>query len=168
MGGSFNPVHERHMEIAKRALAEQALDRVVFLPTGNPPHKREGLAGAEDRYEMTRLMVLGEPSMSASRAEIDREGVTTFTDLSNSTSPNTPLNDANNDMSKQFNDSGLFMVKVMTPSSMSLKRDSLPPMISALQTSILFHASVEEMIKGTPQQSKLPLASTCRGSISGK
>ena len=75
MGGSFNPIHERHMEIAKCALDTQSLDRIVFLPTGNPPHKRTGLADAEDRYEMTRLAVMGAPLMSVSREEIDREGV---------------------------------------------------------------------------------------------
>ncbi len=75
MGGSFNPIHERHLDIAVCALKEQELNRIIFLPTGNPPHKREGLAEAEHRYEMTRLMVSGSAAMSASREEIDREGV---------------------------------------------------------------------------------------------
>ncbi len=75
MGGSFNPIHERHMEIAMCAMSEQKLDRVMFLPTGNPPHKREGLADAGHRFEMTRLCVTGIPGFTASRMEIDREGV---------------------------------------------------------------------------------------------
>lgn len=75
MGGSFNPIHKRHLELATCALGEQSLGRVVFLPTGNPPHKRDGLEDAEHRFEMTRLMISGVPLMSASRAEIDREGV---------------------------------------------------------------------------------------------
>ena len=75
MGGSFNPIHERHLEIARAALSAKLADRVIFLPTGNPPHKREGLLDAEDRFEMTRLMVMGQPLMTASREEIDREGV---------------------------------------------------------------------------------------------
>lgn len=75
MGGSFNPIHERHLELAICAMKEQKLDRVIFLPTGNPPHKREGLEDAEHRFEMTRLCMIGLPKCSASRMEIDREGV---------------------------------------------------------------------------------------------
>lgn len=75
MGGSFNPIHERHLEIAACAATEQRLDRVIFLPTGNPPHKHEGLAEAEHRYEMTRLSVSGMPNCEVSHMELDREGV---------------------------------------------------------------------------------------------
>lgn len=75
MGGSFNPIHERHVEMARAAQKEFALDRLIFLPTGNPPHKRQGLADAEDRYEMTRLTVFGLPGCAASRTELDRQGV---------------------------------------------------------------------------------------------
>ena len=35
MGGSFNPIHERHVEMAQCAKKEYKLDRVIFLPTGN-------------------------------------------------------------------------------------------------------------------------------------
>ena len=75
MGGSFNPIHVRHLEMAACAKNEFHLDRIIFLPTGNPPHKRVGLEDAEDRYEMTRLAVYGKPGFSASRMEIDREGI---------------------------------------------------------------------------------------------
>ena len=75
MGGSFNPIHERHIEMAVCAKKELKLNRVLFLPTGNPPHKREGLADAEHRFEMTRLAVFGMTDCTASRMEIDREGV---------------------------------------------------------------------------------------------
>ena len=75
MGGSFNPIHERHLEMAACAKREQKLERIIFLPTGNPPHKHEGLEDAEDRFEMTRLAVQGVPGFTASRMELDREGV---------------------------------------------------------------------------------------------
>lgn len=75
MGGSFNPIHVRHLEMAACAQREFELDRIIFLPTGNPPHKRVGLEDAEDRYEMTRLAIYGKPGFSASRMEIDREGI---------------------------------------------------------------------------------------------
>ena len=75
MGGSFNPIHARHIEMAACARREFDLDRIIFLPTGNPPHKRAGLEDAEDRFEMTRLAVHGMPGFSPSRMEIDREGI---------------------------------------------------------------------------------------------
>jgi nicotinate-nucleotide adenylyltransferase len=61
--------------MAACALNEARLNRVVFLPTGNPPHKHEELAAAEHRFEMTRLATLREPRFCVSRIEIDREGV---------------------------------------------------------------------------------------------
>ncbi len=75
MGGSFNPIHVRHLEIAECARREHKLNRVIFLPTGNPPHKHEGLESAEDRFEMTRLAIFGRQDQTASRMEIDREGI---------------------------------------------------------------------------------------------
>lgn len=75
MGGSFNPIHARHLAIAASALQEAKLDRIVFIPTGNPPHKHQDLADAEHRFEMTRLATLREPRFSATRIELDREGV---------------------------------------------------------------------------------------------
>lgn len=75
MGGSFNPIHARHMEMARCAMREQRLDRVIFLPTGNPPHKHEALADAENRFEITRLAVFGIQGFTASRMELDREGI---------------------------------------------------------------------------------------------
>ena len=74
MGGSFNPIHLAHVHLARQALAGGWADEVVFLPTGNPPHKRAGLADKEHRYAMTCLAIAGEENMRASRVEIDREG----------------------------------------------------------------------------------------------
>ena len=74
MGGSFNPIHERHLEMASCALKEAGLDRVLFLPTGNPPHKKTGLEEAEHRYEMTRLAVSGIPGFEPCRVELERKG----------------------------------------------------------------------------------------------
>lgn len=75
MGGSFNPIHVGHINMARAALAGGHVDRVIFLPSGNPPHKRAGLEDKHDRYAMTCLAVEGEARMSVSREEIDREGV---------------------------------------------------------------------------------------------
>ena len=75
LGGSFNPIHLAHVHLAREALAGGHVDEVVFLPTGNPPHKGAELAGRQARYEMTCLAVEGEANMSVSREEIDRQGV---------------------------------------------------------------------------------------------
>lgn len=75
MGGSFNPIHLAHVHLAREALSGGYVDEVIFLPTGNPPHKGAELAGRQERYEMTCLAVAGEARMSVSREEIDREGV---------------------------------------------------------------------------------------------
>ena len=75
MGGSFNPIHRRHLQIAESALLEMKLDRVLFIPNGNPPHKQQELADAAHRFEMTRLAVIPYKKFTASDIEITRDGV---------------------------------------------------------------------------------------------
>ena len=75
MGGSFNPIHCGHMNLARAALENALADEVLFLPTGNPPHKRDGLADKNDRFAMVELALEGEARMKASREEGDRQGV---------------------------------------------------------------------------------------------
>ncbi len=75
MGGTFNPPHIGHINAARTALSRVPLDRVIFIPTGVPPHKEmaEGSACSEARLEMTRFAA---ESIGAevSEAEIRREG----------------------------------------------------------------------------------------------
>ncbi len=75
MGGSFNPVHIGHVHLARAALDAGCAERVLFLPTGNPPHKRSGLADKLDRLQMVCLAIEGEAHMDVCREEVDREGV---------------------------------------------------------------------------------------------
>ncbi len=75
MGGSFNPVHCGHVYLARAAIESGAVDSVLFLPTGNPPHKHDGLADKYDRLRMVELAIENEQGMSVSREEIDRGGV---------------------------------------------------------------------------------------------
>ena len=75
MGGSFNPVHCGHVALARAALESGRVERVLFLPTGNPPHKKEGLADKFDRLHMVELAVEHEAGMAVCREEIDRDGV---------------------------------------------------------------------------------------------
>ncbi len=56
LGGSFNPIHNGHLHIAKYVLEALALDRIIFIPTGDPPHKpATSLAPASHRLEMVKL-----------------------------------------------------------------------------------------------------------------
>lgn len=75
MGGSFNPIHCGHVALARAALESSRVERVLFLPTGNPPHKKEGLADKFDRLRMVELAVEHEAGMAVCREEIDRDGV---------------------------------------------------------------------------------------------
>jgi len=75
MGGSFNPVHIGHVNLARAALDAGCVEKVLFLPTGNPPHKKSGLADKLDRLQMVRLAIAGETDMDVCREEVDREGV---------------------------------------------------------------------------------------------
>ncbi len=54
-GGSFDPVHIGHTAVAKKAKEQFDLDKVIFIPTGNMPHKKGCKASDEDRIEMLRL-----------------------------------------------------------------------------------------------------------------
>lgn len=74
-GGSFNPIHNGHLTIARVGHDKLRLDRMLFIPAGDPPHKREGsLAPAHDRYEMVRLAIADIPSFDLSDIEIRRTG----------------------------------------------------------------------------------------------
>lgn len=56
LGGSFNPIHNGHLHIANYVYSTLSLDRVIFIPTGDPPHKPStSLAPAHHRLEMVKL-----------------------------------------------------------------------------------------------------------------
>jgi len=75
MGGTFNPIHNGHLVTAQEALSQFKLDKVIFIPTGNPPHKIENeVASAEDRYTMTVIATSSNSNFFVSRMEIDRKG----------------------------------------------------------------------------------------------
>ncbi len=74
-GGSFNPIHFGHLIVA-RSIAEQLMvDRLIFLPAAEPPHKigAQLLEGAH-RAEMIRLAIKGEPHFELSEHEQERAG----------------------------------------------------------------------------------------------
>lgn len=74
-GGSFNPIHYGHLLLADEILEYLALDRVLFVPAGVPPHKPPAsLAPAADRYTMVKLAVAGDPRFEVSDVEVRRPG----------------------------------------------------------------------------------------------
>ncbi len=75
MGGTFNPVHQGHIAMALAAMDAASLDRVLFLPDGQPPHKT-GIAPAEDRWRMVVAATAGIKHLEPCRMELDREGTT--------------------------------------------------------------------------------------------
>jgi nicotinate-nucleotide adenylyltransferase len=69
-GGTFDPVHNGHLAIAREAVARFDLDRVLFVPAANPPHKLRGAAASyEDRIRMAELACYGDPRFEVSRIE---------------------------------------------------------------------------------------------------
>jgi nicotinate-nucleotide adenylyltransferase len=75
MGGAFDPIHMAHLVAAEEALTQFALDQVLFMPAGDPPHKSRHLAPAEFRYLLVAVATATNPRFSVSRFEIDREQV---------------------------------------------------------------------------------------------
>lgn len=77
MGGTFDPIHMGHLVTAEAVRDEFNIDEVLFVPTGNPPHKSNiNVTTAEHRYLMTVLATAANDHFNVSRIEIDRDGIT--------------------------------------------------------------------------------------------
>ncbi len=75
MGGTFDPIHIGHLVTAEEALLQFELDEIVFMPTGQPPHKSSQVASPEARYMMASVATATNPRFWVSRLEIDDAGV---------------------------------------------------------------------------------------------
>lgn len=76
LGGAFDPIHYGHLLIAENAAAQYDLDEVIFMPTGQSPHKaKEYVTEAAHRCEMVRLAIADNPLFSLSRLEVDSEEI---------------------------------------------------------------------------------------------
>ena len=73
LGGAFNPPHFGHLILAKTALKKLNLEKIIFLPSGIPPLKKENLAPARDRFFMTKLLIEGSPHFEISDYEIEKK-----------------------------------------------------------------------------------------------
>lgn len=75
LGGTFNPIHNGHLQIAEEVREKLHLDRVLFVPSGDPPHKQGAkIPSARHRLEMTRLALLDHPHFEPSDLEVRRPG----------------------------------------------------------------------------------------------
>lgn len=69
-GGTFDPIHNAHLTVAKEAADVFGLDQVLFVPAANPPHKSESTgASYEDRFRMVELACQADPRFVPSRLE---------------------------------------------------------------------------------------------------
>jgi nicotinate-nucleotide adenylyltransferase len=74
-GGSFNPPHIAHLIIAELLRERFSLDKVLWIPSAQPPHKPQSeLAPASDRLEMTRLATRDHSNFEVTDLELRREG----------------------------------------------------------------------------------------------
>ena len=77
MGGTFDPIHIGHLVAASEAAHRFQLDRVVFVPTGQPWQKSDrDVSAPEDRYLMTVIATAADDRFSVSRVDVDRDGPT--------------------------------------------------------------------------------------------
>lgn len=75
MGGTFDPIHVGHLILGEHAYDFFGLDKVLFMPTGNPPHKDGRVtADKEHRINMCRLAISDNPHFQLSTLETDYEG----------------------------------------------------------------------------------------------
>lgn len=75
IGGTFNPIHLAHLYIAYEAKNQLNLDKIIFMPVGSPPHKRNSnVLGASLRYNMVKEAIQGYEGFTISDYEIRKQG----------------------------------------------------------------------------------------------
>ena len=75
MGGTFDPIHIGHLILAETAYEQLDLDVIRFLPSGNPPHKRDRLGGGteEQRLDMVSLAIKDNPNFELSLEDMVKD-----------------------------------------------------------------------------------------------
>ncbi len=73
MGGSFDPIHKGHIAVADAVYKELKLNKILFMPSGNPPHKKL-ITDAQNRFDMIELAIKDYDYFEASDYELCREG----------------------------------------------------------------------------------------------
>ena len=80
-GGSFNPPHNMHENIALELLDKNYLDKVIFVPTGTKYEYKNNLIPNEERYEMLKILTENNPNLSVSSFEFQEKVVYTYETL---------------------------------------------------------------------------------------
>ncbi|MEG0237983.1 MAG: nicotinate-nucleotide adenylyltransferase [Clostridium sp.] len=76
IGGTFDPIHNAHLYIAYEAKEILGLDKVIFIPNGSPPHKKDkNITGASLRYKMVLEAIKDFEDFEVSKYEIEKEGL---------------------------------------------------------------------------------------------
>ncbi|MCK5240999.1 nicotinate-nucleotide adenylyltransferase [bacterium] len=73
-GGTFDPVHLGHLRVAEEVAECCQLERVIFIPSGIPPHRRQPETSAAHRLNMVRCAISGNANFSTSPVELQRPG----------------------------------------------------------------------------------------------
>jgi len=82
LGGSFDPLHNGHLALAKTAVRALSLNKVLFLPSGNHPLKKEiRILPAEKRFNLVQKALNEYPAFEASRLDMDSDGFSYSSDL---------------------------------------------------------------------------------------
>ena len=77
MGGTFDPVHNGHLHLGRQAYVEYGLDCIWYMPSGQPPHKKDHhVTSVEHRCQMLRLAIAEDEAFRFSDFEVRREGNT--------------------------------------------------------------------------------------------
>ena len=76
LGGTFDPIHVGHLALARSACVAFSLDEMRLMPSGAPWQKRGVVASAQQRLEMLRLAIAGDPRLRADSREVERSGPT--------------------------------------------------------------------------------------------
>ena len=98
-GGTFNPIHVAHLRSAEEVAEALDLERVIFVPSSQPPHKRaredDPIAPAEERLAWVRIAVAGNPRFEVDALEVERGGpsfaVETLRIIGRKTAPELPV-----------------------------------------------------------------------------
>lgn len=76
LGGTFDPIHNGHIEMAKCAVCQLNLDKVILMPTGNPPHKNiNSITDAKIRLSMIKIAIENISYLECSDFEMKRNGI---------------------------------------------------------------------------------------------
>jgi len=77
LGGTFDPIHNGHLIIAREAQKRLGLSQIIFVPAGQPMLKKNpAVTAVEHRVQMVRLAIAAEPCFQLSTVDIDRKGPT--------------------------------------------------------------------------------------------